>query len=427
MKFKKIIATALASIMAVSLAACGGSGDADGKVTLRIGVPNGDTLTPFSLIEEFKAANPDINVELDEAPWGDFTTKLTTQIAGGTAPDVFIHDSGATMSFGANGAAMNLSDKIASDLNADDYISALYAAKDADGNVWGVPHGLNVVGLYYNEALFDEAGLAYPDETWTMNDVLEAAKKLTAPVDASGASPVYGFGLTYAITVGWLPFVMSTGGAPLNEAKTESNFNDPKVLEGVKLMNEFVESKVAPPVAWYTTQGGMEAAFANGKIAMAFMNSAAMKVINTNAGEDFRYNVTAMPLGADGSRDTVYVPNCWIINKASAPEKQEAAWKWLKIYLSEETQLKLAEEIRGGFPIHKKAIEYCQNVETKPADRAVMLKHLDATGTTLWENPLWSEWRNKMDKACLEMVEGRMSPEQVVEKVHKEVSEVLAD
>ncbi|MBS7298947.1 MAG: sugar ABC transporter substrate-binding protein [Eubacteriales bacterium] len=427
MKFKKILATALASIMAVSLAACGGNGDVDGKVTLKIGVPNGDTLTPFSIIEEFKAANPDINVELDEAPWGDFATKLTTQIAGGTAPDVFIHDSGATASFGANGAAMDLSEKIAADINADDYISALYAAKDADGKVWGVPHGLNVVGLYYNETLFDEAGLSYPDETWTMQDVLDAAKKLTPPADATGASPVYGFGLQYSITVGWLPFIMSTGGAPLNEAKTESNFNDPKVLEGVKLMNEFVEAGVTPPVAWYSTQGGLESAFANGKIAMAFMNSAAMKVINTNGGDALKYNVTAMPLGADGSRDTVYVPNCWIINKASAPEKQEAAWKWLKFYLSEETQLKLAEEIRGGFPIHKKAIEACQKVETKPADRALMLKYLDTTGTTLWENPSWSEWREKMDKACLEMVEGRMEPEQVVETVHKEVSEVLAD
>lgn len=426
MKFKKIIAAALASAMAVSLAACGGNGDVEGKVTLRIGVPNGDTLTPFSIIDEFKEANPDINVVLDEAPWSDFASKLTTQIAGGTAPDVFIHDSGATVSFGQQGAALDLSEKIASDLDADDYISALYAAKDADGHVWGVPHGLNVVGLYYNETLFDEAGLDYPDDTWTFDDVLEAAKKLTAPVDSTGASPYYGFGLQSSITVGWLPFVMSTGGAPLSEDKTQSNFNDPKVLEGVKLMKSFADAGVTPPTGWYSVNGGLESAFANGKLAMAFMNSAAAKIINTNAGEDFKYNVTAMPIGADGDRDTVYVPNCWIINKASAPEQQEAAWKWIKFYLSEETQLKLADEIRGGFPIHKKAIEYCQNVETKPADRAMMLKYLDTTGTTLWENPSWSEWRREMDTACSSMLNGEIEPEEVVTTVHEKVSAILA-
>ena len=92
---KKIIALCIAAMMSVSLASCGGNKDTgDGKVSIKIGVPNGDSLTPLSLIEEFKAENPDIEIELDEAPWNDFATKLTVQIAGGNAPDVCITDSG---------------------------------------------------------------------------------------------------------------------------------------------------------------------------------------------------------------------------------------------------------------------------------------------------------------------------------------------
>ncbi len=424
---KKIIALCMAAMMTLSLAACGGkptSGDA--QVTIKIGAPNGDSLTPLSLIEKFKAENPDINVVIDEAPWNDFATKLTVQIAGGNAPDVFITDSGYTATLGAQGAAMDLSEKIKTDLNADDYISSLYAAKDGEGKVWGIPHGLNSIALYYNEEVFDKAGLSYPTDEWTFNDVFEAAKKLTTEKDATGASSVYGFGGTYSITTGWLPFILSTGGAPLDETKTKSNFLDEKSIEGIKKFEEFADSGVTPPIAWYSTQGGLEAAFYKGKIAMAFMNSAAANVINTNA-PDVKYNVVSMPLGYDGNRNSIYVPNCWVINAKSDAAKQEAAWKWLKFYLSEESQLEISKELKGGYPIHKKAIEYCGTVEAKPSNREVFFKNLDATGVTLYENGTWSDWRAEVDRRIQQVYEGKLSAEEAVKEIDKAVSEVLAD
>lgn len=424
---KKKFAAIIAAAMTLALASCGGGQSSGDKVKLKIGLPDGDTLTPLTIVEKFKAENPDIEVITDEAPWNDFMSKIKTQIAGGTAPDVFISDSGYTMSLGSMGGSMDMSEKIKSELDTDDYTSALFAAQDADGKVWGVPHGLNCLALYYNEALFDEAGLEYPTDDWTFEDVLEAAKKLTQPVDGTGASPVYGFGGTYSITNGWLPFVLSAGGAPLDETKTKSNFSDPKTIEGIEHMEEFVKAGVVPPTAWYSAQGGMETAFTNGKLAMAFMNSAAANVINTNKADGFRYNVVSMPLGYDGNRNSIYVPNCWIINGKSSPEAQEAAWKWVKFYLSEETQLELAKEIRGGFPIHKKAMEYCGTVESVPANREAFYKNIDETGVTLFENAKWSEWRSKVDKAVLEMFEGRADTKTTAAVADKEVSEILAE
>jgi len=427
---KKIIALSMAAMMSLSLASCGEKKETAGegeKVSIKIGVPNGDTLTPLSLIEDFKAENPNIEVELDEAPWNDFTTKLSLQIAGGSAPDIFITDSGYTASLGALGAAMDLSEKIETDLNADDYISALYAAKDADGKVWGIPHGLNALALYYNEQIFDDAGLAYPTDDWTFADVLDAAKKLTTEKDATGASSIYGFGGTYSITNGWLPFVLSTGGAPLNEAKDASNFTDAKTIEGLKKLEEFADSGITPPIAWYTTMGGLEAAFYNGKIAMAFMNSAAANIINTNKSDDFRYNVVSMPLGYDGNRNSIYVPNCWVINGKSDAAKQEAAWKWLKFYLSETSQVFLAEEVRGGYPIHKKAIEYCDTVETTPANRSVFYKNIDATGVTLFENAKWSDWRAEVDKVVLKLYQNEIGAEEAAAEIDAKIAEILAE
>lgn len=40
-------------------------------------------------------------------------------------------------------------------------------AKGSDGRLYGVPKDKDTVGLVYNRQIFDEAGVAYPDETWT--------------------------------------------------------------------------------------------------------------------------------------------------------------------------------------------------------------------------------------------------------------------
>lgn len=424
---KKIIVLILSlAILVTSFAGCSDNNKSnDGKVTLKIGVPQGDGLTPYELIERFKAENPDINVVLDESPWNDFKTKLKVQIAGGTAPDVYIMDSGYIATVGAQGAALDLKPFIERDLNADEYINALYSAEDSEGHVWAVPHGINSIALYYNEKIFDDAGMEYPTEDWTFEDMLQAAKKLTGKKQSNGASDVYGLGVGYSITDGWLPFVLASGGTPLNEDRTKSNFNDEKTIEGIRRFASLTQDEIAPPLPWITTKGGLQAAFYSGGLAMAIMNSASANTINKNKSDDFRYNVVSIPYGWDGNRYSVYVPNGWVINAKSDAKKQEAAWKWLKFYLSEESQMLLAEECRGGYPVKKSAIEYCSSVDYIPENREAFYKNIDEHGVTLFENDTWQEWVDAAMKEFKDLYNGVITPEQAAENLHKNISDIL--
>lgn len=427
MVMKRIIALILAMVTVFTVVGCSNKKNNDGKVTLRIGVPNGNELTPYSLIEEFKKANPDIEVVLEEAPWGDFKTKLKMQIGGGNAPDVFIMDSGYTAALGGLGAALDLTEKIESDLNADEYIGALFAAKDGEGKVWGVPHGINSLALYYNEQIFDDAGIEYPDETWTYQEMIDTARKLTSEKNADGISEIYGFTGGYGITTGWLPFMLSTGGAPLNGDRTESNFSDPRTVEGMEKFATLTVEGIAPPMAWITQQGSIEAAFYKGKLAMAFMNSAAANLVNINAPEGFRYNVTSVPIGWDGEKNAIYVPNCWIINAKSDETVQDAAWEWIKFYLSEESQLKLAETCPGGYPIKKSAVEYCATVDTAPKNRTAFIKDIDQYGVTLFENPTWEEWCPVVTEMAKDLYNGAIKADEAAVKIDAKLKDILAE
>ena len=81
----------------------------------------------------------------------------------------------------AKGRALNLDPLLAADpsfLLQDFYPQFLDAFLD-EGQLWGLPaQGLPRV-MYYDKALFDAAGLAYPSSGWTLNDFFTLAAQLT--------------------------------------------------------------------------------------------------------------------------------------------------------------------------------------------------------------------------------------------------------
>jgi ABC-type glycerol-3-phosphate transport system substrate-binding protein len=69
--------------------------------------------------------------------------------------------------------------KTDSAINTDDFFPAIWQSVQWDGGTWMIPVSGSVQILTYNKQAFDDAGLAYPDETWTFDDLANAARKLT--------------------------------------------------------------------------------------------------------------------------------------------------------------------------------------------------------------------------------------------------------
>lgn len=71
-------------------------------------------------------------------------------------------------------------------LNSDDFYPALYQAFQWDRGLWALPVSTSLNTMSYDQAAFDELGLAYPDPRWTLDDLAYAARQLTE-FDPSGA------------------------------------------------------------------------------------------------------------------------------------------------------------------------------------------------------------------------------------------------
>ena len=125
-----------------------------------------------ALITEFESANPDVAVEYTALPFDSYFTRLQTDFAAGNAPDVFELNYENFVTFASRGTLLPLGDLGA--LEQTFYPAALDAFS-YEGTQYGLPITFSTVVLFYNKDLFDAAGVDYPTEAWTWEDVSEAA------------------------------------------------------------------------------------------------------------------------------------------------------------------------------------------------------------------------------------------------------------
>jgi len=396
-----------------------------GKTDLLIGLPGGDGVTDMRVVNTFKEAKKDqYNITTDESGWSDFTKKVKLQlVAKNDITPVFFTDSAQAMSFGEQGALMDLDAKVTADIDEEKYIKALRAVTNLDGKLWGVPHALNAIAVIYNKDIFDERGVTYPTEEWTYEDMLNMAEKLTFDRDGDGKTDVYGIKYLGNITQGWWPFMLAHGVSPLSEDMRRSNLDDPKIIEAMRNFSRPHKNGSMAGGPEIQAKGGIEAAFADGMVAMYISQISAITAIN-KFNPDLNYDAQIMPIGWNGERSCVYVPNVWVIADSATEEQKEASWDWIRHYLSEESQMLIAETLPSGVPIMKKALDTVTNNGVKPAGKDAFYRGIDEFGTTILENPCSTDVNSIINNMASKISEGE-SIEEWVATSHQELQETL--
>ncbi|MGT2754697.1 ABC transporter substrate-binding protein [Streptococcus ovis] len=332
------------SLVAVStlLAACG-SGTSDKSSSSSESQSNNSGQTELSyaiwdsnqepgirqIADQFEAQNPDIKVKIQVVNWDNYWTMLEAGATGGSLPDTFWMHSNEIYRYASNDMLLPLDDylaksKTASLSNFPDGLNAIYNMK---GKQYALPKDFDTIGLWYNKKMFDEAGIAYPDETWDWAKLKEVAKRLTKD-DGSQ----YGFGAGFSNQEGFYNFIYQNGGQVLTDAK-KSGYDDPKTVEALDYYFSFVKEKLSPVM---TEDRKRAEAFQNGQVAMGVFGSWNLSGFSSNDYVKANADVAVLPKGPDGKRATVFNG---LGNAIAANTKHpEAAWKWVEYLSSKEAQ-----------------------------------------------------------------------------------------
>ena len=260
---KRMAAGLLAAGMAAGLVGCGGGNQsgaaADGNVNLTFqiwDVAQRDGMQ--AMCDAYTAQHPNVKIEVQVTSWNEYWTKLEAAATSGQMPDIFWMHTNELLKYADNGMLADCSDIV--DTSKFSEVS-LSNASGSDGTLYAVPKDKDTVGLVYNKEMFDAAGVSYPDESWTWDDLTDASQKI---YDATGK---YGYMAYGDDQLGYWNFVYQNGGYILNEDKTQAGFTQPATAEAMKFyiglqqydwcpdQNYFAET--APGAAFFSEKGAM--------------------------------------------------------------------------------------------------------------------------------------------------------------------------
>ena len=272
----------------------------EGTVTWYLG---GDSDFYYEIADAFMEEYPGIEIEVMGTPWGEWSTRFVTMAAAGQMPDVIWFIAGQPgLRLDVNNWADQLVDlsPFMEEMGTDDFISeSLLDAATVDGRLVGLPYEFNNILLFYNKEMFDEAGLDYPNEDWTWDDLLEAGKVLTKE-DGSQ------YGLV------WSQFedhiVLAGGGTPMfNEDATAANYNTEAAKAAYDFVYDMYVAEGIAPRPGEDTGIGMETGTAAMQVHGNFF-------FNTLRGAEIPFGSTLIPAGPAG-HTTLQRENIWSVSQ----------------------------------------------------------------------------------------------------------------
>jgi multiple sugar transport system substrate-binding protein len=345
--------------LSAALAACGGaSGAAPGgsgasastksktPVTLRSWIlqpgnpePNDATEAAFAAIKE-KYPYITIADEGKGASNQAYIDSVITASVAGSLPDMLFAQGPQIQGYIRNGVVRPVDDLIAKtrDFDIKDFPESGLKIYQSKGKQYAIPydHGPHV--LWFNKTLFDKEGVKLPDATWTMDDLVEAARKLTKTTPSGqqwGASLNVGSGYTLQAT--WLgPW----GGKFLDDNETETFIDSKEAITALEFWYDFRAKR------HYSAMPGEPSNWWDGTIGMKNTGPWDYRTHLANK-PNFVADIADWPKGPTGKRSVSSMGSGYPISSQSkAPED---AWLWLSEYLGkDENRSVLSQFVKTG-------------------------------------------------------------------------------
>lgn len=270
-----ISTVAMAAAIVLGATACGGSsgsGDKQDNGTAKDPAQVTGTVTYWdtsdakveapaykALISDFEAKYPKIKVNYQNV---DFTTveqkfKASAQ-SGKGAPDVIRTDVGLVPEYASLHYIAPL-DGTSALTNTGDFVPGPLSTTKYDGKSYAVPSVTDTLGLLYNKAVFQKAGITAPPTTWDQLIADSATIKAKVP----GVAGTYMNPDAYFL----LPFLFGEGADLADPAGKKITVNSPEAVKAVTEAKKIYDSS-SLRIDFASAYDNMQTSFKTGKVAM---------------------------------------------------------------------------------------------------------------------------------------------------------------
>jgi len=269
--------------------------------------------------ESFRATHPDVTVKFETIPPGDYTQKLTFQLAGGNPPDLGWLMEDAAPAFAKAGVLEDLAPTLnaVKDYDFADFSKPAMGLWMSGSKVIGVPFSTSPFVIFYNKDMFDKAGLEDPlalaaKGQWNMATFQDVARKLKAANGKFGFEFKDGQGYETRIMHALMPPIRAYGGDVW--VNGQCGFDTPPAIAAVKQLHDMVfkDKSIVPP--------GEKGDYFSGNAAMT-INQISRASLMPKAG--FKWGIAPLPTGPGG--ESPVIGQAGIVVFAAGKQKKLAA------------------------------------------------------------------------------------------------------
>lgn len=234
----KRLAGLLALVLCVSCLGISGAFAQQDPVTLSLWVWDDAQVPPTQkMVEAFNEQYPWITVEITAiAGVTDYNIKMQSVIGSSDAPHVFWMNFNLAKEYIPMGFVQDLTEYMEGDAEFDPNAlnAGIAQAYTVDGRQYAVPKDTDSFAVFYNKALFDSAGVAYPEADWTIEAFAEIAGKLTTDTTK---------GFTNSTSDRpWCNFIWANGGDVYSEDGMEAVVNEKDTVEAVQILMDIMNA-----------------------------------------------------------------------------------------------------------------------------------------------------------------------------------------
>ena len=374
---------------------------ATGTLQVWIGGAEAEKLPEF--LADFKAANPELDVQVTQLPSDQFDAKLLTAIAAGTVPDVVRLYSQSQASLMATGAFAAVPDGL---VDPAAFFPNVYSTNVKDGVAYGVPMDAYATMFQYRKDLAEKAGLSAP-KTW------EELKTFASALKSQGVEWPLSLDVGYDIynAQGLNEYVHQNGGSLVNADMTEWTINSEQNVQALEFWGSLITEGYASPdgpkfldtVPWFTS----------GQIAGKDIGPWFEQFLVDPNGRDWvdQHLATApVPAGPAGSFSALGSGSLAVLADAKNPD---AAWKLIRYMTQPDVQISWYKAF-GSLPAVKAAWDD-PAVAANPlldAERTALMTAVDVP-----QVPTWNQVGTYLGQQMELVARGQASAKEVLDDV----------
>ena len=412
---KKVLALILTlAVLVTVLAGCGGSnGTSSDAITVNIWDANQQKGIQEIADKWTETSGVKVNVEVVD--WDNYWTLLEAGASGGTMPDVFWMHSNTAQMYMENDLLLDLTDYISKDSSVDlskyyEGVKNLYTRND--GKVFALPKDHDTIALLYNKAIFDKYGVDYPTDSWTWDDMYEAAKKITE--DSKG--DVYGMAMNTSNNQdGWYNAIYCYGGKVVTDDHKGTTIGSAESKAGMEMIRKLLTVGAPQSVVAET---GTDSLFMSGKVGMITQGSWMINAFYTAEGHN-DYAWALLPYADLNKNGTCEKEERWSAYNglgwaaSAATSKPDECYSLISYFCSEEGQKLQAEKgvtMGGMIGISEDFANAFEGMDVSPfikAEEFSLYFRPYTRNTTVWEDAIQQAgafldpWQNPSDAALM--------------------------